>query len=656
MSNEVKEYVVTLKKFDDLDDFYDDMETPGGNLYIPNRQVEVCNRRPISRNTHYYLTPTEAEQLRSDPRVLDVSLTPDELGIIYRPKFTQTETDWDKSSFNGSNYNNWGLLRSVEGSQRLNWGFDGTASQTGTITTTSEGANVDVVIVDGLINPDHPEYAVNSDGTGGSRVIQYNWYQHRAAVEGTSNSTYTYGSYTGTGQEANNNHGAHVAGTAVGNTQGWARKSNIYNISPYGLNSLSGIYLFDYIRAFHNAKSVNPLIGRKNPTITNNSYGYAQSLYYTDVNELRYRNTIYSGPFTTAQLDGYGAITDGGYIYMGYRYSAVEADIEDAIEDGIIVIAAASNDALKIDVYGGVDYDNYLYSNTYGYFYYHRGTTPGAAFYADNTPSTICVGSIGTNTDDRKSYFSNCGPRVDIYAPGSYIQSSFNSTASYGGADDPRNSTYKLGKISGTSMASPQVCGVVACLAETYPDLPQEKVRDLLTKISKSNQVDDDSRITYNYTVTNSGSSDYVFSGDGSGNDITITVVSGSVLKFNVNATGHPFWIKTVQGTGTSNGVTTGSITNNGAASGLITWDTYGVVPGTYYYNCQFHASMTGQIIVVTEFEDIYNNYNLCGSENRFLFYPKERETSGGVFPNKVYLNRPGTGSVYPRVRTRQRK
>ena len=67
--SDLKEYIVTLHDYQDLDEFYDDMETPGGSLYIPDRAVELVNRRPISRNTHYLLTAEEAEQLKNDPRV-----------------------------------------------------------------------------------------------------------------------------------------------------------------------------------------------------------------------------------------------------------------------------------------------------------------------------------------------------------------------------------------------------------------------------------------------------------------------------------------------------------------------------------------------------------------------------------------------------------
>ena len=69
------------------------------------------------------------------------------------------------------------------------------------------------------------------------------------------------------------------------------------------------------------------------------------------------------------------------------------------------------------------------------------------------------------------------------------------------------------------------------------------------------------------------------------------------ILTFNISGS-HPFWIKTSRTTGTSNGVTTGTITNNGQQSSNLTWDTNGVTLGTYWYICQFHLSMANSIIV----------------------------------------------------------
>ena len=85
-----QEYIVTAKTMDDATSLLDDMETPGGDLYIPGRQVEVTQRREISRNTHFLITAEEAEQLRNDPRVLAVELLPSLQGMIPEAHWTQT--------------------------------------------------------------------------------------------------------------------------------------------------------------------------------------------------------------------------------------------------------------------------------------------------------------------------------------------------------------------------------------------------------------------------------------------------------------------------------------------------------------------------------------------------------------------------------------
>ena len=74
-------YMVTLKDSADLDDFYTDMETPGGDLYIPDREVGVHNKREISRTTEYWLTEEESRFLKDDSRVAFVELNPKDRGI-----------------------------------------------------------------------------------------------------------------------------------------------------------------------------------------------------------------------------------------------------------------------------------------------------------------------------------------------------------------------------------------------------------------------------------------------------------------------------------------------------------------------------------------------------------------------------------------------
>ena len=77
----------------------------------------------------------------------------------------------------------------------------------------------------------------------------------------------------------------------------------------------------------------------------------------------------------------------------------------------------------------------------------------------------------------------------------------------------------------------------------------------------------------------------------------TLTVVRGCSYTFNVNAPGHPFWIKLVQGSGTGNSYDDG-VTGNGTQTGAISWTVPLDAPDTLFYNCQFHAAMTGTVEV----------------------------------------------------------
>lgn len=485
--DEIDEYVVTLKSSDDLETFYDDLETPGGTECVPDRCVECALRRPISRNTHYHLTQEEAETLKQDDRVINV--VPKKLidSAVVRPLWTQTSSNWDKSSAIASTHRNWGLKRCIDGQQTSNWGSDGTAAISGIVTTTSSGKNVDVVIVDGFINPNHPEMAKNENGTGGTRVVQFNWYSLNNIVLGTSNDAYPYPTtYTAYGD----NHGMHVAGTVAGNSQGWARDANVYNLYIYD-GSDGATYWADYIRSFHLTKPVNPATGLRNPTIINNSWGYGLSPQRSSITSITYRGVTYNGPFTDAQLDSFGVIeyfTQNGTNYISIEgwFDADLADIQDAISDGVIFVGAAGNSSYKIDSPGGQDYNNTLNSSTGSLYYYHRGSVNTSATNA------ICVGCIGALKNDSKADFSCTGPRVTVYAPGRNIISSVH----IGNAFDYRNNSYQVDKYSGTSMASPQICGVLACALEQYPRMTHTEAVEYIQGISK-NQIFEPTATTY---------------------------------------------------------------------------------------------------------------------------------------------------------------
>ena len=818
-----KEYIVTVNNFEDLDSIYADLETEGKSPDGTNilRSVDCLHRRTTSRNTHYLLTDLEVEELRKDSRIKTISIAPAYLGIkAGTTAVEQTSSAWDKSTSTSASMKNWALLRCTEGSQRTGWGGagyegngSGTPAQSGTITLTETGKNVDVVICDlnGIVW-DHPEYAVNADGTGGSRAIEYNWYQHNAEIGYGENGIYFYDI---------GDHSTHVAGTVAGNTQGWARSANIYNLYYDTGNPGNFSYVFDYIRAFHRNKSINVNTGRKNPTIVNNSWG--QSIFpsewaLTDITAVTYRgtrytpggaitytgysgictsntrlatlagyenfgnrilttgqytppeNSILSKPVTWTQIgqqayfvelvqpsetytitvqgpanvtlinnvamdavsgtmslhssvvvtqngspvdeftqDG-GSTNNGGTVetdiresiylsnnavytfvfnntidtsgagsvlfasalsltvvtestpvsasvssitpalstptgwssstiptvgnnddgfwtlslpfnisYLGNTYNtiyvgtnhyvtfgsgsivwstinqtspnlpkimwsaadnsvqriyyttqgstpnrtfnvriegsaatsgtlgsptmlceyifyeatpaqidlqvgqnarkttgtftteqlnnwgfvsgqriparvpAADTDIEDLYAEGIIMVGAAGNGRWKHDIPGGLDWDNtFEMANRYPDsvaqpYYYMRGTSPTANDTASGggyEMPAICVGSVDTIQYDQKVLYSDCGPGVDLYAPGTYIISALPN-----GVGDPRNGDYYLGKYSGTSMASPQVCGVLACALEVYPHMNQAQAKAYILGHAKSAQL-----------------------------------------------------------------------------------------------------------------------------------------------------------------------
>ena len=133
----LKEWIVTLYNHEDLESFYEDMETPGGSLYIPDRAVDLAKRRPTSRNTHYMLTFEEAELLHQDERVWGVELL-ELLEISTRPLgYKITSGSFAKDWGADANDINWGLLRQSETANRTNWGDNGTSNISSDLTITA---------------------------------------------------------------------------------------------------------------------------------------------------------------------------------------------------------------------------------------------------------------------------------------------------------------------------------------------------------------------------------------------------------------------------------------------------------------------------------------------------------------------------------------
>ena len=525
----MREWIVTLYKREDLEAFYEDMETPGGNLYIPDRAIDVEHRREISRNTHYMLDDAEVDLIKQDERVWDVTLREFLESTIQPSGWATTNEKYHKTGWTHANwlsytadpaqaYKNWGLLRHASGHQ-TDWG--GEPSDTNNIiadlTVTASGKNVDIIVNDGHLDPNHPEFAVNADGTGGSRAKQIDWFQYGTHPGAGNTSQYQYsdnGSYTTAAYLAFNNHATMVGSVSAGNTQGWARDANIYNITPFAhVHGASiGSVFWDYIRQWHNTKPINPETHRRNPTICNCSWNASicpNSGSFGPVSAMNYRGTNFSPnrALTLPELAARGVptkyfpwpVTVGNEHVYSYETNCnahkfpnstavFNADLEDAIEDGIIITNSADNMSFKI-----VDDRDQDYNNTYTFaingspitINSHRGGGNPANF-GSNSP--IVVGSISCNVDEGHAWFSNIGNRVDIFAAGE--RPYYGNLSPEAGAD-PRNTNYHFANGSGTSQAAPQVAGVLACLTEIWPNMTMDQAKVWLDRFGDHNMMHD---------------------------------------------------------------------------------------------------------------------------------------------------------------------
>ena len=677
-----KQYVVTLHRKEDLEQFYKEMQLSNFPLVA---------KRPLSRNTHYMMTEEQAERLREDPRVwqvVDVSKIRYRRQQINREPYAVTGNFWKDDTQGAATVSptdyQWGHLHCAGDQAQRGKGQFGPINQGGTYEQTNNsvevfgnGRHVDVVICDDPISYDSEEWY--SPSSGQTRFVQYQWFNELSTIVGSiddDNQTVPSGSITyGTNAATPQYHGNHVCGTVAGQHYGWAREANIYNIAitdpwPSG-QQLSGLLTFDFLRAFHLNKPLNPDTGKRNPTISNHSYGSGYSvgdpLVLADVTQIIYRGVTYSssnpGPSGWSEA---GIEADFGFRF-GYDFyqawlASHAADVQDAIDDGVVIIGAAGNDNFLMDEVGGDDWNNRVTISGLGTIYFNRGAAP-------NSPDSgsIIVGALNKRQDFRRSTYTNFGPAIDVFAPGDNIISAYGNT----GITDTK---YSQGSgnyyypINGTSMASPQVCGVIACVASGKERFNQADALNYLRETSIYNDMtfdafggglDDNScrqgspnkylhainprkengyileqkgnrttgltfpRIstinapnalgaqTFTLVVRNDSASDWrwtsgtdrtwvTFDDTATYDDWTLNYNVGDIIQITNNAGSiHPFYIKTSPTTGTGNQVTVGTITGNGASLGnTVEWDTTGVPRGTYYYICSNHSNMVGQIII----------------------------------------------------------
>ena len=446
-----KEYIVTLQKNVDHQAFDAEMVNVTGAGAIPKRTVGIAHARPASkRNTHYMLTDDEATFLRADARVMAVEIPPEQQDDIVIGHVATQTGDFTKTASDSGVFINWGLKRVNEATNTYTGNF-----VEGDYNYTLDGSGIDIVIQDSGLQIDHPEF---QDASGASRVVELDWYTASGLSGAMPPGHYT--DYDG--------HGTHCAGIAAGKTYGWAKNSKVYAVKVAGLQGsadpnsgipISGGYCFDVIKEWHKAKPIDPNTGVKRPTVVNMSWGYGR--FYTSVTSITFKGLTYSGAQvnTASERSNYGLLNIWDSINQRYttniRIASVDADIQELIDEGVHVFIAAGNRSHKIDSTTGDDYNNSAATNT-GTIFYHRGSSPYGeeAIMVGSTDSAIHASDI-----EQKASYSETGPGVDMYSPGTNIMSCTSTVNKWGSGSQAYlniDATFKQTNISGTSMATPQ--------------------------------------------------------------------------------------------------------------------------------------------------------------------------------------------------------
>jgi len=517
-----QEFTVCVKNESDWTEIHDYIINDNNIDDIPNRKISCTSEMNFSpKRSVYSMSVSEANILKNHSKVEWV-----EQSTMYNPVTLEQrkyDAEFDKhtdinrfkidctnrrtSGDPGStlNFTQWGLYRHT--STTNNFGSSTTIDADSQYSLT--GKNVDVVIMDTGVRWDHPEFwkpgvtsftdkndtRVRDILIHGADEYSINWASEGLVAPGSGSlANYTEANVLSSSSFGGSWHGSHVAGTAAGNQFGAAFEANIWTIAcvdrdDVGFSEPSDG--FDYIKVWHKNKPINPETGLRNPTVVNCSWGRRQFVRYNLDYNATFRGTSYSRTQVNASANAVPAVyyleTNGSYYEFTTKKTTGQAQADELVNDAdcqnVVLVCSAGNSNGKQEIKDGTDYNNQFTSGTFYYgsgfdHYYNRSGTPAITREGEDD-AVIKVASIDSSrqsgSQERTSSFSDRGPTIDIWAAGSTVLSPNNS-----GHDDPRNTSFHNDYKSGTSMAAPNVTGVIAQHLESAPTATRKSVRKWL--------------------------------------------------------------------------------------------------------------------------------------------------------------------------------
>ena len=143
--------------------------------------------------------------------------------------------------------------------------------------------------------------------------------------------------------------------------------------------------------------------------------------------------------------------------------------------------------------------------------------------------------------------------------------------------------------------------------------------------------------------VKNNAAGAYNFSGY-TGDNPTLTLYRGNTYKFEVEALGHPFYIKTEKITGSTKQYDSTHVDNNGAMQGTVTFtvpksDESSELPDILFYACGNHTGMQGTILI----EDLEDGFTTVDITTEILGKKTYTTSNSVVFENGLKIKFSGS-------------